>query len=199
MAERLLPFGADRVCRALEALLDTARRFPTVAEVKAEMGELEPTVDDEARLIVERIAATIGKHGEIPPGNKLTAEAVKLSLGEAAWEVVGKSGGWNAVIERFGENPTAARAQIRDITAVYLRTGTIERGTLPANPPSASKAIQIANQQHRLALPESPAMSAAEKLMLEGKIADLKRERAEMLERNERAYEQAKRELEPKP
>lgn len=198
MTKSLLPLGLDKVCAALERLLETSRRFPTVAEVKAEMGMSEPSIEDEARLLVERICATVGKHGEIPPGNTTLASAVKLSLGEAAWDIVGKSGGWNAVIARLGENEIATRAQIRDIAAVYLRTGMVERGTLPLNPPSASKALEIVHREERLALPEAPAMSESDKLLLTAKIADLKKERAEMLARSEKAYEQAKRELEGK-
>jgi hypothetical protein len=192
--QKLLPLGADRVCRALERLLETAKRFPTVAEVKAEMGESELTMEDEARMIVERIAKAVGQFGEIPPGNKVTPGAVRLAIGEAAWDVVGKSGGWNAVTARLGENEVATRAQLRDITAVYLRTGEIERGTLPPAM-AASEALDASTKQHRLLLPEAPKMTESERLLLEARLVDLKQQRADELAKHDRAIQKAKREL----
>lgn len=191
----LMPLGADKVCEALERLMQSARRFPTVAEIKAEMGEADLTPEDEARMIVEAIMKGARQFGEIPPGNLRTPDAVRLAIGEAAWEVAGRSGGWNAVVERAGENEMAFRAQVRDLAVAYLRTGVIERGTLPDKIPSASEALDEVKRRHALALPEAPQISPEGRLLLEAKIADLKRERAELIAANERAIEVAKETL----
>ena len=194
----LMPLGADKVCEALERLMQSARRFPTVAEIKAEMGEADLTPDDEARMIVESIMKGVRQFGEVPPGNQRTPEAIRLAIGDGAWEVVCRSGGWNAVIERAGENEMAFRAQVRDLASAYLRTGVIERGTLPDKIPSAYQALTEANRQHALALPEAPQMSPEGRLLLEAKIADLKRERSEIIAASERAIEVAKETLRAK-
>jgi len=194
-AKHLFLLGADNVCEALGKLLQSARRFPTVAEVKAEMGRAELTPEDEAKMIAERILTAVGQFGEIPPGNTTTPEAVRMALGIAAWEVVGRSGGWNAVVDRSGENQVSARAQIRDIAGVYLKTGVIERGTLPEKTVGASEVIGEAKRRHRILLPEAPQMTDEQKRLLEAKIADLKQQRADMVARADNALEITRRQL----
>lgn len=192
-AKTLFPLGAREVCATLERMLQSARRFPTVSEVKAEMGMSELTHEDEARMIVERIAKAVGMFGEIPPGNQKTPGAVRIAIGEAAWDAVGKSGGWNALISRFGENEMATRAQLRDIVSVYLRTGQLERGTLP-EAISASAALSESVKQWNSALPES-RMTPEERSLLEARIVDLKKQRADLVLRNEQAIEIVKKQL----
>lgn len=193
-ARKLFPLGVREVCSALERMLESSRRFPTVAEVKAEMGMAELSSDDEARLIADAIMNAVRKFGEIPPGNIVTPYAVEIALGEAAWQVVGRSGGWNAVVERSA-NETAFRAQIRDVTSAYLRTGTVERGTLPEKQMGAHEAVGEAKKMFQRLLPESPKMTEGERLMLEAKLIDLKQQRADEIAKHERAIEETREKL----
>lgn len=130
--QRLLALAdADRVCAALTSLLESARRFPTVAEVRAEMGMSEPTAKDEALLISNAICSALVRFGWLQPGYTIGAKARERAVGAGAWEVITRAGGWNAVLDRLGENESALRAQLRDLCEAYLRTGIIDRGQLP--------------------------------------------------------------------
>lgn len=130
-AERLMALEqTGDVVQALARMLESSRRFPTVAEVKAEMGVADATPRDEANQIADRIIAAMGKFGEIPPGNVTTARALEHALGESAWTCVERMGGWTMLLDRASENVGVLRAQIRDTAEGYIRTGIIERGRI---------------------------------------------------------------------
>lgn len=150
-SERLRQYDVEQVCRALMRMVETARRFPTVGEIKAAMGVAEPTGQDEARMIAEAIMTGIRKFGYVDAGNKKTPQAIRLAIGEAAWDLVTSVGGWNAVIERATENEMACRAQLRDLAEANLKSGGIKRGGLPGRPMSASEAIQSVQRSGELA------------------------------------------------
>lgn len=152
-ARKLIPLGVPEVCEALERMLETGRKFPTVAEVKAEMGIAEPTAKDVGLRLADTIFNAIAKYGEIPPGNLKTAAAVENALGPAVWSVVTRQGGWNAVVQRAGENQGVYRAQLRDLGESYARSGIIDPASLPARIPSLGTALLAEPPK---ALPESP-------------------------------------------
>lgn len=140
LAERLLPLGPVEVAKALERMLDSARRFPTVAEVKAEMGIAEPTARDEALLVADTILSAITKYGYSNSRRHLAA--VEWALGPSIWELVKRQGGWNAVCERTDDGETGIfRAQVRDLAESYLKTGVMERGLVPPSLPSRAAAL----------------------------------------------------------
>lgn len=173
--QRLLALaGPDVVAQALTKMLESARRFPTVAEVRAEMGMSDPTPKDEALIISNAIVAALCKHGWLQPGYTVGAKAREIAVGPGAWEVITRGGGWNALLDRLGENEAALRAQLRDLAEAYLKTGIIERGQLPpANPPSLYNALEAAKEQLQL----DEYRSGERRLKIAGEIEELKKKK----------------------
>lgn len=64
-AEKIFPFGADDVCRALEKLLESSRRFPTIQEIKFAMGVAEPTGRDLGTRVANTMIEAMGKYGSL--------------------------------------------------------------------------------------------------------------------------------------
>ncbi len=164
----------EEIAKALHKLLRSSRRFPTVAEVEQEMGMGAPTQKDEALLIADTIIQNAIKFGWLQPGYIDGARAREACIGAAGWEVIKRQGGWNNLLERLGENQMALRAQLRDVTESYLKTGLIEPGTVPLNPASVHKAIEAA-QARPLELEEHRRSQA--KLKLTEEIEGLKQKR----------------------
>lgn len=161
IAEELCALGAEKACVALKKLLESARRFPTVAEVKAEMGLGEPTTRDVGNMIAGVIVQAISRVG-VPVGPKGQA-ALDDMLGPAARIVVQKLGGWAMVVDQAGENLTALKAQIRDLAEAYTRTGEIDPAEIPKEVPAYSAALEIAGAK----LKDLPALSDGKRLPLE--------------------------------
>lgn len=163
LARKLEPLGLPQVCAALEKLLESSRRFPTVAEVKAAMGIAEPTALDAARQLADTLANAVVRYGEIPPGNVKTALAIEHAVGPAAWALAQRTGGWNALVDRLAENQLACRAQLRDSAQSLLQTGGISAGQLPGKLPTLADALGAV-----AARPELQAAEGAElRLQLE--------------------------------
>jgi hypothetical protein len=129
---------------ALSRILESARRFPTVAEIKAEMGEGDATARDRALLVADRVIAGITKLGEVTSVG--TAAAVPLVIGQTAFEVVQAMGGWNHVVN-MAENIGVLRAQIRDIAEAGFKTGRFEGSPEGEDTRSAFQAIREANRR----------------------------------------------------
>lgn len=159
---KLRDFDLDRVSSALEKLLETSRRFPTIGEIKAAMGILEPTARDFAMLLVDRICTGFAKYGEIlAPSTMAGAEA---AMGPEAWTLIQRSGGWNDCLDRYGENPTTFRAQLRDAAGAYLATGQIEPEAISAALPPRSVLPKI-GERHLEAKPDLPPPKFATELL----------------------------------
>lgn len=160
LAERLIPLGTDEVAAALERMLDSARKFPTVAEVKAEMGIAVPTARDEALLIADTVLAAIAKYGY--SNSRRHAAAVEWALGPTIWELVKRQGGWNAICEKSDDgNVGVLRAQIRDLAESYLKTGVLDRVGIPKQLPSRAEALAaVASDQRLLAAAEEDRVAA---------------------------------------
>ena len=176
IARKLLPLGPEKVCAALERMLESARRFPTVADIKGEMGIIEPSPRDEAMMLAETLISAVRKYGDLPPGHFQGALAIERAIGPAAWALAIKLGGWNSVVDRIGENQSAFRAQARDVAEAYLKSGIIERGKVPASLPSHSNALDNVRV-------ERPALPPKDKSHLETKLVELRAERARLLGR----------------
>lgn len=139
MARRLVPLGTDAVCRVLEDLLETARKFPTVGEVKAAMGVSEPTDEDKAREVAERLWGAISKYGRL---NSIPCvlgfqdndtekpiyrkddrwERITAYIGPIGEEVAKLQGGWNRICDvATNDNATTLRAQWRELAIVLIK------------------------------------------------------------------------------
>lgn len=118
MARKLLPFDHERVCNALEGLLETARRFPTVAEIKSAMGVNDASDADKGREAAERIYAAICRFGS---QMKLWDE-IKAFIGPIGVEVVKMQGGWLQLCETTtNDNSPTLKAQWRELAEVLVR------------------------------------------------------------------------------
>lgn len=137
VAERLMPYGSERVCEALVKLLDSSRRFPTVDEVRAAMGEATASGRDIGMQVANLLLDGVRRYGEAT--NPRTAAAIERALGETAWRVVTALGGWNAVVEAAGADHF--RAQVRDLVDSLSRTAGFAVDRLPAALPSLSAAL----------------------------------------------------------
>lgn len=147
-SQRLIELNQpSQVITALTKLIETSRRFPTVGEVKAEMGISTPTARDEALAIADATIAVLSKFGWIQPGYAVGARARELAAGPAVWELIARQGGWNAALERMGENQMAFRAQMRDLAETYLKTGVIQRGQIPEKILGQLEAIGLAQAE----------------------------------------------------
>jgi len=143
--EKLGVYDPDQVCAALEKLLESSRRFPTIAEIKKEMGVAEPTGRDLGTRIANLIIQAMGKYGSL--NSVKQTEAIKLAIGPVAWDITNKMGGWNMCCDRAADNMTAFIAQTRDLVESYSASGLIEDGDIPATLPSLGEALQIAGEK----------------------------------------------------
>lgn len=144
-AEKLLQFGEDKVCFALEKLLESSRRFPTIAEIKKEMGIAEPTGRDLGTHVANLMIQAMGKFGSLNSAKQATA--LKLALGDAVWDVVERLGGWNLCCDRAGENVPSFIAQTRDLVESYASTGMLSFEQLPKALPSLHDAFKMAEEK----------------------------------------------------
>jgi hypothetical protein len=114
---KLAAIGNDeKVCVALEALLENGRRFPTVGEVKDLLGLKASSPEDKGREVAERIYQALGK-----PWPHVVRDDY---VGPIGVEVVKMAGGWS----RLGENvmekdATTHKAQWRELATIVARRG----------------------------------------------------------------------------
>jgi hypothetical protein len=132
----LKPLGYEHVIRVLKKLAcKTSPRtgLPTIDEIRAELGARESTIDEKARQVAALIANKIAALGGY---NTVRAEQ---ELGEVAWEVVGRYGGWHAVCSMAEQdNLDTLMAQWRELAKATLASahapGSKEPPRLPAAP-----------------------------------------------------------------
>jgi len=147
-AEKLFPLGCADVCAALEKLLESSRRFPTIEEIKRAMGLAEPTGRDLGNRIANLIIRAMGKYGSL--NSDKHREAVRLAVGPVVWDIVDKLGGWNLCCDRAADNMTSFIAQARDLVESYSLSGLIEGGEIPDSLPSLGRALEIAESQRQI-------------------------------------------------
>jgi hypothetical protein len=155
ICERLSGMDLEKAVVALNRLAESARRFPTVEEIRQAMGE-SVTERDEGLLIANRINRAIQKFGEPSPGNATAAKAIKDFCGESVWEVIGTNGGWQTILQRAKENQSSFTAQIRDSASALLKCGVIESGKVPTHDKPTSELIQQARASLYLEQQEKP-------------------------------------------
>jgi len=147
--EELEPVGLDRAAAALRryATKTTPRTgLPTIEQIKADLGAGEPSDDAQARDAVSRIVESICRLGYNWPIQ------AQQAVGELAWEIVRRSGGWETVCEdyTYAREKTVMLAQWRELAKSLLeraRTGQLDSApSLPTVglPDVVSKALVVA-------------------------------------------------------
>jgi len=125
--------GAEALSSILKRQLQEAKFFPTVAEIRKAAGGSGLSDDGQAREAASLIVRGVRTYGSIRH-----TERVKEFLGELAWAVVERRGGWELVCESMYSNavvPTV-EAQLRELAKSEIeraRTGLTH--TKPALPP----------------------------------------------------------------
>jgi hypothetical protein len=155
ICERLSGMDLEKAVVALNRLAESARRFPTVEEIRQAMGE-SITERDEGLLIANRINRAIEKFGDPGPGNITAAKAIKDFCGPSVWDVVNSSGGWQTILQRAEDNLSAFTAQIRDSASALIKCRVIEPGQVPTHDKPASELIQQARASLFLEQQEKP-------------------------------------------
>jgi hypothetical protein len=155
-AEDLVDLGFERVKAALLELRrdPNITRFPLPAKIRA---KLNPSVDDKqvALDLAKRITAAVVRHGYtwtwkggFAPHETFEA-AVKAELGELAWEMIRRRGGWQKFHDEFFEsNEGIFTAQLRDhIEAVMRMAKAGELHALPSLPQQVGTATDTGPKQ----------------------------------------------------
>jgi hypothetical protein len=131
----LEPLGYENAIRVLQKLAcKTSPRtgLPTIDEIRAELGARELTIDEKARQVAALIANKIASVGGY---NTSRAER---ELGDVAWEVVGRYGGWQAVCSMADQdNLDTLMAQWRELAKGTLSCAHVPGGNEPPRLPPA--------------------------------------------------------------
>jgi hypothetical protein len=146
-AERLIPLGAGRVVEALKRMMDGAKRFPTVNEIKAELGEAPQTAEDKGREVADRIwvSLTRGWASSLSPAVQAERDTF---VGPIGVEVVRQMGGWQRLGEVCMEDEeTTRKAQWRETARIIAQKGGL--GAAPQHErlaPAMQETLKIASR-----------------------------------------------------
>ncbi len=121
IARTSLKYGTpDEVVAALEQLAQSARRVPTVADIRKAMGRDAASEAEVGREVGERIWEAISKHGSQRSDSGL--QRVREFLGDLGWEVVTRQGGWQSICDSATyANGPQLKAQWRELAEVLAR------------------------------------------------------------------------------
>lgn len=149
----LAPYAPGAVLEALSRCRREVRGFPAIVDVLERItGTRPPDEMDAARAVSSRIIEAISKIGYVNPGK------ARDFLGDLAWTVVQRMGGWANLCEIVtAENLTTWQAQLRDNALSVSRQAAA--GTL--NVPQG--------------LPEHPSLRALEMARNSTKTIDFKK------------------------
>lgn len=114
----LQPLGFEKVNRALKELLETARRFPTVGEVKDLCGQGDTHVYGDPAEIAEKIVGAMRMYGSWSHN----IEKVCDHIGPVGQAVVNIQGGWKELCASVDDNDqlSALKAQWRQSAAAVI-------------------------------------------------------------------------------
>ena len=119
---------ADQACESIAKWCATQQRWPAPAHI-IEVVFPQSEVRDEAAELSTRLRTAIARRGYTwestyrYDGYESVTEAIVAELGDAALEVVERSGGWRRFCEEWGGDvgDTSARAQLRGLCEVALK------------------------------------------------------------------------------
>lgn len=114
------------VAKALESCFLDLRRFPTVLEIEAKLGVVQPDEKDEANEIVARCVEAIRLFGYARP--KEAAEYI----GEIGWAAIHAIGTWDSFTETRLDDMNTTRAQLRDMCKAKRAMASVGRLELPS-------------------------------------------------------------------
>jgi hypothetical protein len=135
--KHLAPYGYQRVCIALDKIIVTRRSrepFPAIRDI---VELICPPLDDESEATeaVALLIKSVSRHGW--PNGKL-AEA---EMGELAWAVVERFGGWRRVCETLNSsNVGQLQAQFKNIAkSIQVRARAGKQNEAPVIPISVAR------------------------------------------------------------
>ena len=118
--DQLSKHPAGKIIAALSKMAIEARRFPTVAEILAEMGIKALSDRDLSVQSAALISGAIRKFGGWGAN-----EEVKAYIGPLAWKVVERNGGWQALCETVTlQNESYLVSQWKELSESLLRSDT---------------------------------------------------------------------------
>lgn len=132
-AESLDDLPEDRVVAAIEQVARKARRWPTVDDIREAAGDGAQDPAGVAREVADKIVEGIRRYGYMAGPSRLPA--LQEFLGELAWALVQKLGGWNMLCEtvRDDQLPTL-KAQWRESALALI--DRVQRGEALDAPPA---------------------------------------------------------------
>lgn len=124
--EAVSDLDQEQVLDTLKSWLRTNKGFPHPADIRAKvMPELNP--EDNAQDAANLAIACVSRYGYTNP------EKARASMGELAWAVVHRMGGWQHLCETLNnQNEGMFRAQIRNLAEVVSKKS--KRGELDIAP-----------------------------------------------------------------
>lgn len=102
----------DKTCKMI---VDTEEVFPTIAHFKRYMKQDFLSDEEKGQQIASLIEVAIGRFGYYRP------DEARRFLGEAAWCVVNKSGGWHVVCEIDYDRIMSERKRWRELASVEVK------------------------------------------------------------------------------
>lgn len=141
--EELSDIPEERLIPALRTIMRGAKRWPTVDEIRQVAGESARDPNGVAREIADKIVEGIRKYGYMAGPSRLPA--LQAFLGELAWALVQKLGGWNMLCEtvRDDQLPTL-KAQWRESALALIDRA--QRGEALDAPPEVP-ALPVAQRR----------------------------------------------------
>jgi len=125
--------GWQKAAKALEDSFRDLRRFPTCVEILEKAGHMEPDSDDQANLMAGTILECASTFGGYQEAN------ARARMGDLAWEVVRRFGGWDVLCMLEIDELGAARAQLRDLARSVVAYASVGGLKDPFNLPEPKK------------------------------------------------------------
>lgn len=107
----LSKFGYEEINEVLIDMIQTAKRFPTIGDIKEKLGAADIDPEAVARTIAERIFQAVGRWGSNPH----YWEQIKEFIGPIGIKTVGDSRGWISICDSMtNDQATTFKAQWRE-------------------------------------------------------------------------------------
>ena len=156
--KRLTEYGLKDACEALAKLAESAKTFPTLAEIKEKMGVGDVSEEAKSREIAARILSGIKRFGSIfgSGAETLPARERKMKeifdyLGPVGWKVVEMQGGWNYLTDIVAPNNSGQlQAQWRELAKSMFEKARygVDLDLPPGLPESSVKKLESSKQDN---------------------------------------------------